>query len=152
MAQGQIIRNDLTVLGEVQVQDELSLGHVTFAGSIREVRALGSATNIDILLNPKGIGTVKVPVGYTANIADNDDIINLDYFKTNVVTKPASSLLQAPTATEDQYGITYDHANNRFTLAPTGAALTFDNGLTKITNNVRLGGCLGKKFFLRTCP
>ena len=142
MAQGQIIRNDLTVLGEVQVQDELSLGHVTFAGSIREVRALGSATNIDILLNPKGIGTVKVPVGYTANIADNDDIINLDYFKTNVVTKPASSLLQAPTATEDQYGITYDHANNRFTLAPTGAALTFDNGLTKITNNVRLGGPL----------
>jgi len=142
MPKGTGINNDVYIVGSLELQDELFLGFTTQSGASRQITAQGSATDVHIELLPKGDGVIRTRTGYAADILDDRDIINLEYFKTRLGTLATSSLLQAPTATEDTYGIVYDHANTRFTLAPTGASLTFDNGLTKSGSNVRLGGAL----------
>lgn len=61
----------------------LVLGDNSRLGSGRNIDVLGSSTNIAINLNPKGIGTVKVPAGYETNILADEDLVNKAYVDAN---------------------------------------------------------------------
>lgn len=140
--EGQTIRNDLTVLGTHSIDEELYLGLSTTAGTDRTIEAIGSGSDIDILLLSKGIGTLKTRSNYAADVADDEDIINLAYHIGHISAKATSSLLQAPTATEDLHSIVWDETNQEYTLLDLGAGITADNGITKTSGNIQWGGPL----------
>lgn len=140
--EGQIIRNDLTVLGTHTIEEELLLGLSTTVGADRTIEAIGSGADIDILLLSKGIGTLKTRSNYAIDIADDEDIINLEYHTGHLASKPTSSLLQAPTATEDLHSVVWDETNQEYTLIDLGGGITADNGVTKTGSNIQWGGPL----------
>lgn len=140
--EGQIIRNDLTVLGTHTIEEELLLGLSTTVGADRTIEAIGSGADIDILLLSKGIGTLKTRSNYAIDIADDEDIINLEYHIGHLASKPTSSLLQAPTATEDLHSVVWDETNQEYTLIDLGGGITADNGVTKTGSNIQWGGPL----------
>ncbi len=74
-----------------------------------EIEAVGADTDINILLTPKGTGTVLVPVGYEANITD-DSLITKQYLDDTLGELPVvqvrrSTTLAVPTTWGD---ITFD--------------------------------------------
>jgi hypothetical protein len=142
MAQGSIVRNDFSVLGILSVTGITQLGLSDVAGATRTIQAIGSAGDIDIEFLSKGLGVLKTRANYAADISADEDIINLEYFQTHISTKPVSSLLQAPTPTEDQYVIAWDDTTQEFTLIDVGSGLTFESGLNKSGTIIRLGGPL----------
>lgn len=140
--EGHIIRNDLTVLGIHTIEEELLLGLPTTAGTDRTIEAIGSGTDIDVILLSKGTGVLKTRSNYDIDIADDEDIINLKYHVNHLSGKSVSSLLKAPTATEDFYSIVWDDTNQVYTLVDLGGGITADSGLTKTVSNIQLGGPL----------
>ncbi len=58
--------------GDVVTQRQLKLGSIQ--------------ADVDLLIEPKGTGTVKVPVGYDSNISSDQDLINKKYFDDNAGT------------------------------------------------------------------
>lgn len=140
--EGHIIRNDLTVLGIHTIEEELLLGLSTTVGTNRTIEAIGSGSDIDILLLSKGAGVLKTRSNYDVDIADNEDVINLKYHIDHLSGKSVSSLLKAPTPTEDFYSIVWDDTNQVYTLVDLGGGITADSGLTKTVSNIQLGGSL----------
>jgi hypothetical protein len=61
----------------------IDFGNSTDDGLNREIRVAGSGTNINLLLTPKGTGTVTTSSAHTANITADDDVITKGYADAN---------------------------------------------------------------------
>lgn len=140
MADAKRIRGSLVVDDTISLGGDFNLGKSTTAGASRNFQAVGSASNISIVVTPKGTGTFKVPVGYESNIASDQDIVNRAYVNGKIAGKNVSATLTGAGAGQDGYSIVWDNGSNNFTLAPGGSALTFTDGLTNSSGTVRLGG------------
>jgi hypothetical protein len=62
-----------------------------------KVEAVGTGTNIDVNVIPKGTGTLKTPSGYEANVSADEDVPNKEYCDDNYVSYAAQG--QATTGT-----------------------------------------------------
>jgi hypothetical protein len=142
--QGGTVRHDFSVLGKLVVTGLVDLGVADTAGTDRTLQVFGSETDIGLNLLTKGTGVLKVRVGYAADVSANEDLINLEYFNTHISTSQTSSLLQAPTITEDNYSIVWDNTLGQFTLKDAAASLVFQNALTKVGNTITFEGALIK--------
>lgn len=141
MAEGQVFRNDVDVLGDIAIMDKLYMGLSGQTGTFREIQAQGASGDISIDLIPKGNGLINVPTGYETLIGTNDrGLINRGYFKSYILGLQASATAQAPGAGQDQYAILYDHATTKWDLKPVALANTYEDGITKTGTIVRLGG------------
>lgn len=79
----------------VEIEGQLTIGLSNTTGTVRTVQAAGSEANINLLLNSKGTGVVKVPTGYATNVASDDDITNRAYILTIAKTYSAKQTFQA---------------------------------------------------------
>lgn len=141
MAEGEVIRNSLEILGDLTVRDITYLGVAGQAGTSREFFAQGLAADIHVEINPKGVGLLLVPASYDVNIGTEDRaVINRGYFKQFILANQADATAQAPGAGEDQFAIVYDHPSTQWTLKAVAAALSYEDGVNESGGIVRLGG------------
>ncbi len=142
MAQGTRIDNDLVIDGNLDLTGLLSLGESLTTGTDRTIQAIGTEADIHINLLSKGLGLLKTRADYDLDIASDEDIINYRYAKEHLAGVLTSSLLQAPTVTEDMYSVVWDETNGEYSLVDLGGGTNAVNGLYRDVNDIKLGGPL----------
>ena len=112
---------DLVILGGPSIW----FGNTGTTGTSRTISAIGSETNIDFVLSPKGTGKIIGPSGMEANISNDQDIVNKAYADSvagttytfaNGLTEAAGTAKLGGALTgntiidaDDTYNITFDN-------------------------------------------
>ena len=134
----------IEVVGKATIQGDLELGFATTpTTTVRNIQALGTVANIGFNFIPKGTGTLQVPVSYEALVTSDRDIPNKKYVDDHLVGFPISTILDAPTITQNGFAVTWDNTAAKFTLTTVagGATYTFQSGIENVgANVVKLGG------------
>lgn len=137
---GLRIHGDFIIDGDCTEEGDLFLGKTTTTGTERNITAQGTEADIDILINPKGDGVIKVPVDYEDNIASEDRALaNVAFVKaydhwkgswnwaTNLNVAPVAERAGDTYWTEDELDSPYIPANSFLYAKIDGASVVSDN-------------------------
>lgn len=136
----QVLGNDSRIQGSLIVDSFVQLGFSTTGGADRAFNAVGALANINFLFTPKGTGTLKVPVGYAANISSDEDIVNRGYANTKLLGNDVNALVITPTIAQNGFAIVWDNTAGEYILAAAASSKTFGSGLEDVANVIKLGG------------
>jgi hypothetical protein len=137
---GHLIDSPVLVNGKGTFTGILELGITTTTGTERTIQCIGSEANITLDLITKGTGIIRVPSGYEANINNDRHLVNRAFVNSKVAGIAISSLVSAPGVGQNNFVVTYDHSNTRYTLAAVPTGKTYGSGLEDVASVVKLGG------------
>lgn len=140
MAQGQILYNDLNVIGALAMRDDITWG-TNSAAAIKQVILAGTGPNVGADIQTLGTGILRVPTGYEANIlADSRAITNRAYTDAHIAGKNLDASVTSPGAPENNKAILWNQAGSKFTMGTVALGRVYRDGLTDDGTNVSLGG------------